>query len=98
VNVKGSAVEACAVHLFEGFFRFILGLVNNVGCATVAVVGVVHEQVDIDYLAKILEDFVQVGRCDVLGQFLDNNLIAVSDRASINSFTATANCRCKRSF
>jgi hypothetical protein len=79
VDVDGSAVEACAVHLLERFFGFILGLVNNVGCAAVTVMGVIHEQVDVDYLAEFLEDFVKVCRCDVLGQFLDDNLIAVSD-------------------
>ena len=79
MNVDGSSVDVSTVHLLERFFGFILGLVNNVGCAAVAVVGVVHEQVDIDYLAEVLEDFVKVCRCDVLGQFLDDNLIAVSD-------------------
>ena len=79
MNVDGSAVKACTMHLLESFFGFILGLVNNVGCATVTIVGVIHEQVDIDDLAEILKDFVKVCSCDVLGQFLDDNLIAVSD-------------------
>jgi len=78
VNVDGGTIEACSLHLLESFFSFILSLVNNVGCAAVAVVGMVHQQVDIDYCTKVLEDFVKVFGCDVLGQFLDDNLITVS--------------------
>jgi len=97
MDVDGGAVEAGAVHLLERLFSFVLGLVNNVGRAAVAVVGVVHEQVDVDYLTKVLKDFVKVGGRDVLGQFLDDNLIVVSGRAGINADTAVAEGGFKRS-
>ena len=97
MDVYSGAVEAGTVHLLERLFSFVLGLVNNVGRAAVAVVGVVHEQVDVNYLTEILEDFVKVGGRDVLGQFLDDNLIAVSGRAGINADTAVAEGGFKRS-